>query len=396
MKKLLLLLLCGIAFGISNNQVWTTNGSGQRVWQGPLDSTHGGTGYTSIVTPTVQSLLGTYYVFTITQATPTFVAGETCANNGQTFTVVFPSSASGITTLLATGASNPVLTSSSLTSCSAGSSSLTYSSAAAVGAGGYATFTITTGSPTWSAGTVCTAGGGSKWISLYPSTVSATKFVSILLSGSGSSSPLASCTGGGTSSLAYSGEVTNGTYFTPSGTTWIKVKMVGGGCGGGGGNSGGVGSSGGNTLFGTSLLTANGGTGVIPGFASIATSTTVFGIALSGGGSGSYMNATSGQSLIGGIGGASVFGGAGAAGTPGSAGGNAAINSGGGGGGGGSTSSTSSNYGGPSGGYVDAVITSPSASYQFVIGTGGAGTASAPAGGNGASGMILVEEHYGF
>jgi hypothetical protein len=51
----------------------------------------------------------------------------------------------------------------------------------------------------------------------------------------------------------------SGTYTTPAGVLYIKVRMAGGG--GGGRGTGGDGGNGGNTTFGTSLLTANGGVG---------------------------------------------------------------------------------------------------------------------------------------
>ena len=55
----------------------------------------------------------------------------------------------------------------------------------------------------------------------------------------------------------------SGTYTTPAGVKWIRVRMVGGGggaygalAGGGNGNAGAVGGS---TTFGSSFLTAGGG-----------------------------------------------------------------------------------------------------------------------------------------
>ncbi|OQW46993.1 MAG: hypothetical protein A4S09_16240 [Proteobacteria bacterium SG_bin7] len=69
-----------------------------------------------------------------------------------------------------------------------------------------------------------------------------------------------------------------GTYNTPTGVVWIRVKMVGGGGGGAGSGTanGSAAGNGGNTTFGSSLLVANGGTagsrgadGGAPGTASL-------------------------------------------------------------------------------------------------------------------------------
>lgn len=53
----------------------------------------------------------------------------------------------------------------------------------------------------------------------------------------------------------------SGTYMTPAGCTYIRVRMVGGGGGGGGSGStaGTAGTSGGTTTFGTSLISCTGG-----------------------------------------------------------------------------------------------------------------------------------------
>jgi hypothetical protein len=200
----------------------------------------------------------------------------------------------------------------------------------------------------------------------------------------------------------------SGTYTTPGGVSYIKVKMVGGGGGGAGSGtsaSGGDGSDGNDTTFGTSLLVAGGGIGAqggpayggLGGASSLGTGP--IGIALTGGGgAGSMDNSTSGARLIGGIGGSSALGGAGttqyeADGLDGVA------NTGGGGGGGGvgGASLNISGGGGGSGGYVEAIITSPSASYSYSVGAGGSGGAAGTSGyigGDGGSGIIVVEEYY--
>jgi len=202
----------------------------------------------------------------------------------------------------------------------------------------------------------------------------------------------------------------SGTYYTPSGVAWLRIRMVGGGGGGGGSGSGspGNGSVGANTTFGTSLLTAGGGGAGVPnnglpgigGTASIGSGAT--GIALSGGGG---TNAAYSYYPGGGNGGTSPFGGGGAGGQPngdagvvknGSAG---ATNSGSGGGGGNwnQGSNAGAGSGGGASGYVEAYISSPAASYAYTVGAGGGGGSagtSGGAGGGGGSGVIIVEENY--
>jgi len=190
----------------------------------------------------------------------------------------------------------------------------------------------------------------------------------------------------------------SGTYTTPASVIYIRVRMVGGGGGGGGGGTiATLGGSAGNSTFGTSFLVANGATGSTGGSASLGSA---LGVALSGGnGFGITDYQPGGGHTTGGIGAASPFGGAGA-GVNISAGTAAIANSGSGGGGGGANASANTGQGGAgggAGGYVDAIITSPAASYSYTIGAGGTGgTAgtSGSAGGAGGSGYIIVEEFY--
>jgi hypothetical protein len=198
----------------------------------------------------------------------------------------------------------------------------------------------------------------------------------------------------------------SGTYTTPANVSYIRVRMVGGGGGGGGGgnSSNGDGGAGGDSTFGTTLLVAGGGLKGVGAQGGVATGgsaslgTGPVGIAIPGGagGNGSYTRVTS-VFGIGGVGGASALGGngSGAANLAGNA---AATNSGGGGGGGGSGQNLNSwgGSGGGAGGYVDAIIVSPSATYSYVVGTGGAGGVAGTdgfAGGAGAAGIIVVEEY---
>ena len=200
----------------------------------------------------------------------------------------------------------------------------------------------------------------------------------------------------------------SGTYTTPGGVSYIKVRMVGGGGGGAGSGqaAGTAATAGGDTTFGTSFLSAGGGAqgawssggtiGGAGGTASITGLSTSFGINGSRGGGGQY--STTGY-LKGGHGGCSAFGGQGGS-HPTSAGNAAATNSGSGGGGAGksSISASTAGSGGGSGAYIDATISSPEATYSYSIGAagaaGGAGT-SGFAGGAGGSGLIIVEEFYG-
>lgn len=201
----------------------------------------------------------------------------------------------------------------------------------------------------------------------------------------------------------------SGTYTTPANVLYLKIKMIGAGGGGGGsatnaGNNGGTGGTGGNTTFGTTLLVANGGTGGTgttqsnPGTGGTASLGTAVGTALTGA---NGFPANEGQGIInsylnvGGQGASSPFCGGGQGGIDGTAaGGNGIANTGTGGGGAGGQMA---GKGGGAGGYVEAIITSPSATYSYAVGAAGtagsAGTSGA-AGGTGGSGYIIVEEHY--
>lgn len=190
---------------------------------------------------------------------------------------------------------------------------------------------------------------------------------------------------------------------------YLHVVAVGAGGGGAGSgtnsSSGGTGGAGGNTTFGSSLVTANGGSGGAVqqpggngGTASIGTGAT--GLALSGAkGSSSTASFNSTVNSAGGNGANSAFGGGGAGGYANQAAAAGVTNTGGGGGGaGGQTSNTvQAGSGGGAGGYVNALISSPSGSYSYAVGAAGtAGTAGTNgiAGGAGGSGVITVTEHY--
>ena len=200
----------------------------------------------------------------------------------------------------------------------------------------------------------------------------------------------------------------SGIYYTPAGVKYLRVRMVGGGGGGGGGGvSGGTGNgtAGGSTTFGTSLLVANGGgggfsTGVAAG-GTASLGTGPIGTAIQGG-SAMGITALAGNGFFpaGSPGASSPFGGSGA-GFANGAGTSAIANSGSGGGGGGCNQVAGTvNYGGAggaAGGFVDAIINLPAASYNFQIGSGGAGGGAGSNGyaaGAGGSGYIEVTEYY--
>lgn len=199
----------------------------------------------------------------------------------------------------------------------------------------------------------------------------------------------------------------SGTYTTPSGVLYIRVRMVGGGGGGAGSstnaaNDGGSGGTGGNSTFGTTLLISTGGAGAtkdVPGAGGTAgLGSGPIGMALTGGSGSGGTSSTLTTGYAGGPGGNTALGGGGGGGTNGFAGNDGATNTGGGGGGAGlNVSGSKSGPGGGAAGFVDAIITNPSSSYAYAVGSGGtAGTAgtSGLAGGAGGSGLIVVEEHY--
>lgn len=200
----------------------------------------------------------------------------------------------------------------------------------------------------------------------------------------------------------------SGTYTAPTSPVplYINVRMIGGGGGGGGsGSSGGsAGGTGGNSTFGTSLLVSNGGVGgANAGGSGGAGGTASLGSGPIGtiltGGAGDGANAATTINSKGGYGAASPLGGAGGGSPEGNTAGVAAANNtgAGGGGAGSSTTGVNSGAGGGAAGWVDAIITSPSATYAYAVGaagTGGTAGTSGSAGGAGGSGYIEVREFY--
>jgi hypothetical protein len=199
----------------------------------------------------------------------------------------------------------------------------------------------------------------------------------------------------------------SGTYTVPANTRYLQVEMSGAGGGGAGGGSGAgptAGGSGGSTTFGSSLLTCTGGAGgtiAVASTHSIGGSSTISspatGLGLTGGeGSGGNGYLVAGYQ-VGMSGGTNPFGGAGASAVN-SIGFYGQPNTGAGGGGGGTTATgTGSGGGGAAGGYIKAIISSPSASYAYAIGSGGTAGAAGTngfVGGVGAAGIIIVTAYF--
>lgn len=197
-------------------------------------------------------------------------------------------------------------------------------------------------------------------------------------------------------------------YTVPTGAFYIVVEMVGGGGGGGGSGTSGtvVGATGSSSIFGTSLLVANGGlggnalAGGAGGNASLGSGP--IGLSLVGGSGTGAGTSLATFDINGGPGGASAFGGTGAGAT--AAGGAGVASTGGGGGGAGAITTLNANGGGGggSGGFVRAYISgavmgSAGGVFAITVGAGGSGGAagvSGSAGGAGGSGLVVITEYY--
>ncbi len=178
----------------------------------------------------------------------------------------------------------------------------------------------------------------------------------------------------------------SGTYTTPANAKYLIVKIVGGGSTGGSVAADPI-TGAASTFVGTGVnMTAgpgtSGGSGGVPG---IGGGSTGGDINLAGGDGGAGNNNTTTTS---GLGGASFFGGGGGSARNNEAGLNARVP---GSGGGGAATGSNARAGGGAGGYCEKLITSPAASYSYVVGAGGTGVANA---GNGANGIVIVEEYY--
>jgi len=199
----------------------------------------------------------------------------------------------------------------------------------------------------------------------------------------------------------------SGIYTTPISQPrkplYLEVYLAGGAGGGSsGGDSGsGFGADGTLSSFGT-ILVANGGEGgdfaAVPGTGGTATiSLPAVGVAYRGqeGQTFQFMNGIANLQLSGGIGGQNMFSGQGLS-------SNAIPNTGCGGAGGVALESVTpvtrwSGTGGGAGGSLKAIIPTPSAAYNFIIGTGGIGGISIGGGTNGtkgSDGTLIVTAHY--
>ncbi len=272
---------------------------------------------------------------------------------------------------------------------------------------GLLSWTSTLVNPMTTSGDIIVGSGTGVAARLAGSTSNSTSFLTQVGSASASNLPIWTALKTPTAVTLNSGSAL--TYTTAAGARWLRVKMAGGGGGGAGSgvNNQTNGGDGGVTTFGSSLLTANGGLagrvhndeGGLGGTATVSSSVVQI-VCLPGGqGQGGAGNNGILISISGGAGGNNMFFGGGARAPTGSAGHAGILNTG--GGGSGASTGTAVNddagSGGGAGGYIEAIIPAPAATYTYTIGTiGSAGAAGTTGfvGGSGAQGVIIVEEHY--
>lgn len=185
------------------------------------------------------------------------------------------------------------------------------------------------------------------------------------------------------------------TYTTPAGCRQVRIRMVAGGGGGGtNSNTGNNGSVGGTSSF-NSVTAIGGGAGTsvgaggVGGTGGAGTPTGIVRLPGGSGATGMTVASTIITSNSGGTGAPSLFGGGGGNGA-------GAANTGGGGQGGNASSIGAGNTGGGGGAgeYVEFLINSPSATYTYTVGAGGAAASGISGGGAGGSGIIIVDEFY--
>jgi hypothetical protein len=192
--------------------------------------------------------------------------------------------------------------------------------------------------------------------------------------------------------------------YTPTANTRaIKVRMCAAGGGGGGGTAN-NGNNGADTSFGAwtaihgngglaNLGSTDGNTGGLGGTGGVNGTGTLV-VRIDGGNGSAITQSGSSATNSGGIGGSNPFGGFGSATHGNGTGGAAKANTGGGGAGGGSTNSNNG-AGGGAGEYVEFWVTAPGV-IAYSVGTKGTGgAAGTAAGGDGANGIIIVEEYTG-
>lgn len=199
----------------------------------------------------------------------------------------------------------------------------------------------------------------------------------------------------------------SGTYTTPLGCTYLKIRAIGSGGGGGGSGTsgGGTGNTGGTTSFGTagSVFSLAGGAGGVwadnsGNGGAVTTGTGITIVSVNGAkGSSSGNTGTSSGYVAGGAGAASAFGTGGAGSLNGNGGVSGAYGCGGGGAGSQSQSNNYGGSGGSTGAYIEVFVPNPVATYAYAVGQaaagGGAGT-NGFIGGDSRQGVIVVEEYY--
>jgi hypothetical protein len=194
----------------------------------------------------------------------------------------------------------------------------------------------------------------------------------------------------------------SGTYTTPANVLYIRVRMVGGGGGGAGSGTASThnGSDGNDSTFGLSTA-AKGLGGAVAGQGGAGGSATLgtghLGSAVIGGSGTAALVCSSSFGVIGSPGGASFYGGTGGGGYINTAGQAGKFGGGGGGAGCSANAIGQGGAGGGAGGFIDAFISSPSATYSYAVGAGGSGGAAGTngqAGGAGGDGYIEVTEYY--
>lgn len=182
--------------------------------------------------------------------------------------------------------------------------------------------------------------------------------------------------------------VGSGTYTPTAGTKALKVRLQGAGAGGSGTPAIPDGSNGGDTIFGTTFLTAQGGfKGGIGG-------SPIVGGSFAGNGS-VVRSSPGGNASAAHVAGQGSDGGGSALGV-GACWGTASGASLGGGGNGGNATSAGTGGGGIGGGagaFIEAFVTAVAGSYAYTVGAGGAVGGTASAGKAGADGVIIIEEY---
>ena len=199
----------------------------------------------------------------------------------------------------------------------------------------------------------------------------------------------------------------SGTYTVPAGTKYLRIRGIGGGGGAGAGSAstGVMGVAGTATTFGSSFITANGGSpgsslggGGVGGTFSLAGGLIDCGCSQGGQGQGAGEANVSNVAIMGGQGASTPFcgGGAGAVAGTGANGQNAIANSGAGGGGGcGNAGLQYAGSGGGAGAWLDVIVpfSMLSPTFAYAIGGGGAGGSDSSNGGNGGSGRLVIEAY---